>query len=306
MALAVASLTLAFVSPPAGATTTPPGTAAQISKLVAASLAIKDLPATLTPSLLDVPYDTYFAAAPALPINGCTSISSTCTLGDPSAAKTVVLFGDSHAVMWADAIDPLLVQLKYRLQVLFENGCPFTSVPTYQYGIRYTACQSWQDSMITAVNAEHPALVLLGERTSNYYSGPGTLITHAQYSAGLESAIASLTHTGTKVALFGDTPDYTNNAVPAACLAVDATNIQKCDTPLNNPKPQWEEAYGAESAAVKATHATLINPIPWLCAKSTCAAVIGNMVVYYNSSHLTASYALYLSGVVGARVKKLL
>jgi hypothetical protein len=60
-----------------------------------------------------------------------------------------------------------------------------------------------------------------------------------------------------------------------------------------------------ELLAAKAEGVTYINPQGWLCTKK-CSPVIGNMVVYYDYLHTSATYAEYLSLVLEAKVKPLL
>ncbi len=43
-----------------------------------------------------------------------------------------------------------------------------------------------------------------------------------------------------------------------------------------------------------------IDPIPWFCADNLCPSVIGSMVAYRDTEHITTEYAAKLAGPLGA------
>ena len=47
----------------------------------------------------------------------------------------------------------------------------------------------------------------------------------------------------------------------------------------------------------EASGARYINVTPWFCA-ATCTAIIGKYDVYLDDNHITATYSLYLAGVL--------
>jgi hypothetical protein len=84
------------------------------------------------------------------------------------------------------------------------------------------------------------------------------------------------------------------------CLAAHEEDVQACS---------WRRAtmllylYGdTDRAVAKQAGVQYIDVFPWLCS-SVCTAVIGNMVVYGLSNHITATYATYLSGALQAALQ---
>jgi SGNH domain-containing protein len=49
---------------------------------------------------------------------------------------------------------------------------------------------------------------------------------------------------------------------------------------------------GAQAARQEG--ALVIDPIPWFCNATTCPAVVGNVIVYSDTSHMTATYSQLL------------
>lgn len=277
-----------------------PGTAAQVVSLVDSSTTLTTVPANVDPPLDVVAGDNINDIAFHTNGGGCSNPSA-CTYGDVTGTKIVVLFGDSHAWMWLEAINPIITSLGYQLQLLWKPSCAAADLD-----FTTTPCTTWRTNMMTLIRAEHPALVLMAERTSDITSIGTTQVTAQQWTTSLEKTIRYFQSAAIKVVVIGDTPAYANDENPATCLSQNPTDVQACDTPLKNPNPQWADHEGAEKQAVIDTHAGWINPIQWMCHGQECAPIIGNMVVYLNWSHITATYSEFLSRVMGTRIKAFL
>ena len=55
---------------------------------------------------------------------GGSATVRTCTFGEPTAAINVVLFGDSHAIQWFDALKEIAQARGWRLTTMLKSGCP--------------------------------------------------------------------------------------------------------------------------------------------------------------------------------------
>jgi hypothetical protein len=283
------------------------GTASQITKLVKNSVSIASIPTSLNPSLMnaaaDTPSNTYLEATVA----GCGLVSANCQYGNKKSKKLVVLFGDSHAYMWLPGVVPEMVKLGYKLDVLWIPACGPANLTLYSVlvlGQYDTACDTWRTTTIATIKSLKPSLVLLAERTTNLMTGPTTQVTNAILATALETTITQLQSKTTKVAVIGDDPAYANNADPINCLSVNPTNVQKCDTVVKNTTPKWTDLAAGELTATKATKAGFIATVQWMCTSTTCSPIIGTMPTYFDWSHITATYSAYLSGVLGAAIKK--
>ena len=283
-----------------------PGSAQQVRALVTASTSTERLPVHLDPPLLDAQLDNVLNTY--LHVGGCLTARPQCYFAHPHSKRLVVLFGDSHAWMWVDAIVPVLEQRGYRLQLIWKPSCPAASVSVWYLNTHraYRDCDSWRAAMIKVISAEHPSLVLLSERTVHLLKSATTLVTGAQLKAGMERTIGLLRpHVG-RVAIITDIPAYNNFAAPQICLSLHETAVQKCATPLLNPVPAWATHARAERAAAVATGAATIDPTPWLCHRARCSPVIGRYLSYLDWSHVSATYSAYLSNVMGRELTALL
>jgi hypothetical protein len=280
-----------------------PGTATQVARLVAMSSAIQRLPRGLVPPLAQLPSDsagTYYGVA----YRHCDGPSK-CDFADTKSTRVVVLFGDSHAQMWLPALVPVARAAGDRLSLVWMSGCPAATVSVWDAATHRTStgCNTWRAAMIRQIRALGPALVLLASRTSDVPGPHNQPTTDAAWQAGLEQTIAALRTPRTQVAVIGDVSAFPPHDDLPQCLAAHATSVQSCA--VANPNGRTRQHFAAERAAAAAEHVPYLDPQPWLCT-TTCSPVIGTMAAYYDSFHVSATYAEYLSGVWATALKPLL
>lgn len=259
------------------------GTSA-LTPLIARSVLQSQLPAGLQPSLAKASND--------LGANRCrTPIRSTvpidCVAGDPNGTSTVVLFGDSHANQWFNALDTISKAQHWRLVPYTKGGCPPPYYPNFyldELKRVYTECYAWRDAVFARIAALHPSLVVIGSeaRVQAIPAGPGATT----------DLIHTLRATGAKVAFLEDTP-FPGFEVPD-CLAGHPSNLASCMVSIQKSKIE-EPQRAIENQGALAGGATLIDPLPWLCIRDQCPSVIGNTVVYADNSHLTGTYSTLLA-----------
>jgi len=299
----VAAVTVSPLANAAGFKLPTPGTSASITKAVTSAVTLKKLPANILPTLAQLPYDAYYAIFP----NSC---QPTCTWGNPSASKTVVLFGDSHVMMWVSAIEPEVLAAGEKLQVISNAGCPVATLTPYVNGANpgyNSACSTWRSTTISQLNAMKPAAIIMAERTTDLYSSPNTFTTDNEISTGLATTFSALAPSGAKLALIGDNPAYAPAGTwPGVCLGAHPTAIQTCATKTNPTDPTAKNHLSAEQSAAAQARIPFVDPTPWLCHQGICPAVVNNLIVYQDWSHITATYAYYLSGVMKTAIASLL
>jgi hypothetical protein len=62
----------------------------------------------------------------------------------------------------------------------------------------------------------------------------------------------------------------------------------------------------AERAAVQRAGGSYVDVSPWMCARSTCAVVVGNLLVYRDDNHLSTSYPAWLAPVFAVELDQVL
>ena len=98
----------------------------------------------------------------------------------------MVLYGDSHALMWFEAFDAIAKQAEWRLVVLGKDWCHVSLVPRTNPtgfgspGGRYTQCDAWHRFAMQRINELDPDLLVVTEEPGGrrYPSGkhhPGSV-----------------------------------------------------------------------------------------------------------------------------------
>ena len=266
-----------------------------LTPLITQSASLRELPAGLRPSLEDAS-DDLGANECRTPIR--SSVPPQCVAGDPHGTSTVVLFGDSHANQWFNALDTIAKREHWRLVPYTKGGCPPPYYPDFyldELKRVYTECYAWRDAVFARIAALRPSLVVIGSeaRVEAIKAGPGATT----------SLVRGLRQNGAKVVFMEDTP-FPGFEVPD-CLAQHPSSIDSCMVTIEKSKIT-EEQRNVENAGALAGGATLVDPLPWLCVRDLCPPVIGDTVVYADGSHLTGTYSTLLAPFLAPALRAVL
>ncbi|MEU4241638.1 acyltransferase family protein [Actinoplanes sp. NPDC026619] len=276
--------------------------AAELARAIEASRAMGALPANLLPKLTKAARDR-----PRVWDNGChadtpvTVAPTGCVFGDLNGAETVVLFGDSHAAQWFPAMEALATQRHWRLVELTKTSCTAADLPVWHDTLKraYTECQAFHASALDRIARLRPSLVVIGS-SFNYRPAQPAADVAGQWRAAWDRTFGALEATGARVAAIADTP-YMGGPVPE-CLAepANAGHAGKCTRSLRSALrgPEQRQVFLAYAGRPRTT---VINPITWFCTDA-CPPVVGNLLVYRDSNHMTTTYSAALAPLLGARL----
>jgi hypothetical protein len=214
-----------------------------------------------------------------------------CVFGDRNGTHTLVLYGDSHAAMWFQAIEDIATRAHWRLIILSKAACPAAPLPThYPTALgNWPACNQWHRYAINRINRLDPDLVIITQSMSQ--TPEGVDYTPAQWQQGLEQLLQRVHAPATQKLVLGDIPP----ARGPNCLALYVDDVQGCS---EHPVPSYNNA---ERLAAAAKRARYVNVTPWFCA-TKCSAIIGVFDVYYDPSHVAVGYSRFLEGVLAQKL----
>lgn len=269
---------------------------ASVLAMVRAATTATSLPADLQPTLADAPSDWGGPRrAGCFPPPG-QSTAPSCVFGDPHGTRSMVLYGDSHAAMWFDAIDRIAADTGWKLYDLSKGYCPADSLE-YQNppgfgasGGRYTVCDAWHRFAINRINQVHPDLVIITQE--GRVKPDGRVYSAAQWQAGLQQTIRQIHVPDNHIVVLGNVPVLPRD--PPLCLSQNTGDIQACSGPVTE---FWQQQNQAEASAARLEGARYIDVVPWFCS-TTCPAVIGRFEVYLDEYHITAAYSFRLVAVL--------
>jgi peptidoglycan/LPS O-acetylase OafA/YrhL len=287
-------------SAPAG--TVAPATPQTVRRLVVAAVHIRSVPSDLTPSVNAAYFDYGIPDSwtGCSPTYAQTTVPA-CTFGDPRGTHTVVLYGDSHALMWAQAVNDIAIRAEWKFVLLAKAGCPVDMLPyTNPVGFNvpggeWTACAQWHQFALDRINRLDPDLVIVTQAT--HPAPGGQAYAAAQWQRGLEDTLRLMTAPRIRKVVLGNIP-YLPQAGPN-CLARHLDDVQACSGPNSLSHTSQDQA---EQAAARTTGSQYIDLAAWMCGR-TCTAVVGNYEVYADRYHLTVTYARVLEDVVNETLR---
>ena len=211
------------------------------------------------------------------------------------APRTILLYGDSHAVQWFEPLQQIALQRGDRLVVLAKGGCPVTDVVVSTPVLRHT-CPPYRDAAIAWIEANRPAVVVVSNSYTQYEDDAAT------WAAGAEATIARLAAVAPHLVVIGDNPS--SLADPPACLSGHVDDASACATARADAvRP---DRISGELAAARAHGATFIDTTDWFCTPDGCPAVVGDLLVLRDETHLTPPMAEFLTPVLDAALAPVL
>lgn len=239
------------------------------------------VPSNLSPSLRSAADDQ-----PVIYADGChLSYSGVepqdCAYGDP-AGREIALFGDSHAAQWFPALENYAEAKGYRLQVYTKSACPAAGVEILRDSVPFTQCDEWRARTIEQLNIDDPELVVVSDYSSSVFDYAGASRSDA-WQTGLEDTLRAI---DTQTVIFADTAHTARST--GVCLSAHLTEADDCSVDINTGFDK--DVRRAEADAAADAGAQIVDFNRYICGPDECPAVIGNLLVYRDEHHLTATF----------------
>lgn len=253
----------------------------------------RSVPGNLRPSLAQAPGDT-----PVSYSNGCHTFQGSatihpCVFGDPHGTTTVAVFGDSHALQWVPGLTAAAKRNHWRLVAITKSACPSVDVRFHSGAFPNDAgpCRTWRQRAITWLGRHVPELIILSNsRGYSLVDAQGhAVLRDPEWGRGLARTLSALP-SAARLLVLGDTPHMKHN-VPT-CLKAHPSNISACETSRGASESRKHDA--TERTTAQAHGATFQSLDALVCSYDPCPVIEGNVVMWRNSTHLTATWAAQL------------
>ncbi len=228
-----------------------------------------------------------------------------CVFGDVRGTTTVVLWGDSHALHWLLALDPLLRDLRMRGLLRAHAGCPPGLARVDDVPERFDACINFGSAVLAEVTdlaRREPVFVLLFARWARYlneepYSAvdrkralPGWIPGRQAVEVGLRNIATSLRTTGIPVGIAQPVPEH-QYEIPNCLYQLPAG---RCTVSWESQRAYMDPAREMISDIAARSGALVLDPKPLLCPDEICPAELDGHVLYFDDDHLSGEGAIYL------------
>jgi peptidoglycan/LPS O-acetylase OafA/YrhL len=232
--------------------------------------------------------------------------SKRCVYGNLRGASTVVLYGDSHAMQWFPALERIARRRGWRLVQLTKAACPVPDVTVNNAELRrrYDECPRWRESALRRIARERPELIVVASSLHYRPLQAGRPLrgrtARGALSRRLVPALQRLAALVPRIRVIRDQPRPPRD-IPS-CVAEALDHLRSCafDRRRALGAPEVERP-----AVALVPRAKLIDATSRFCPRELCPAVIGDVLVYRNSGHLTATYARSLTTWLSRRLPDL-
>ncbi|MDL9948717.1 acyltransferase family protein [Gordonia sp. ABSL11-1] len=208
-----------------------------------------------------------------------------CVFGAPDGVP-VVLFGDSHADQWSEAVRAIGATHGWRIHQFTKAACPAQNLPP-QSGVpdpfAKQECAAWRRTALDQISALRPEIIV--------FSSLSTYV--PSYSAAeraWDETLSALRRTGARLVYIADTP-YPGFQI-ADCISGAMDNWHKCDFELDG-FDRIEPILDAKARG-EASDITTVSVNDLLCEGNLCFAARNRILFYRDDSHLTATAAQVL------------
>lgn len=205
--------------------------------------------------------------------------------------RTVGAVGNSHIQMWAPALQTTAEANGWDLVMMTHGGCFFAPEDVRDDEF-YDDCMTAADSQAKLIEQLDPDLVILNGTISA--AGEQDRVT-----PGIEKRVAELTDAGREVIGIRDTPRMVTQH--KECLDKLGT-VATCGQPAgqdvhHDPQLELQQKYAGFSA---------VNMSDVVCPDNECPVVIGNVYVYQDYDHITATYVATTVDFMNQRMQQAL
>ncbi|BBY67423.1 acyltransferase family protein [Mycolicibacterium helvum] len=221
-----------------------------------------------------------------------------CSYGDKLATRTIALAGGSHAEHWITALDALGKMHNFKVVTYLKMGCPLTTeeAPLVMGDNRpYPNCREWNQKVMAKLIEAHPSFVFTTS-TRPWNIKPGDVM-----PATYIGIWQTLSDNKIPILAMRDTPWLVRNGAPffpTDCLAKggDAVSCGIDRSEVLSERNQTLD-FLAQFPLMR-----VLDLSDAVCRADTCRAVEGNVLIYHDSHHISATYMRTLIPELGRQL----
>jgi peptidoglycan/LPS O-acetylase OafA/YrhL len=274
----------------AHAPTATPAVAREMKAALVAGLRMTNAPRNLTPLPVQAHNDVPISSNDGCHANLLAVTQGPCVYGDKHGKYTVLLFGDSHMQQWQPAFIQAGTYARWRVVNWTKAGCAPQEVAEFNNQLNrvYTECYTWRAQTLRRIAALNPTVVVVTGADVEAQN-----LTSAAFAAATVATVRTLERTTTsRIVYLEDTP-FPGYDV-AGCVAAHLDDVKACNLPLGKGY-NWSRFRAVDRALRKLGGVTLVDPAGWICAGKACPAVVGNLLVFRDDSHLSPEFSRWLA-----------
>lgn len=228
----------------------------------------------------EYPLPCYFGAAPE------------------EATRFVLMLGDSHAVHWRAAVEPIARIRGWHGTSLTRAACPYSAARPLLPAAHLGACLAWRRTIVPWLR-DHPEIdtVFVSHHPTRVAGGPEAAV------QGYLRAWRGLPRTVKRIVVIRQTPS--SNGTVRACVsaALRAGRPAGRDCAVPRSRALRLDPGAAAARRYEGDRAELVDMTRSFCSPTLCFPVIGGVLVHKDNSHITATYGATLAPFLAAKLR---
>jgi len=212
-----------------------------------------------------------------------SSTLRTCVYGDKDAPVSIAIVGGSHSLMWLPAFQEIAARNPLKIITMTKSSCLFSSAYVGGIVAFKEQCAKWNQQALAKLLELKPTAVF----------------TIATRGSGADETVPDayvepwrvLGKAGIQVIAIRDTPWMMFDV--AECVAVFGPGAEACARPR---KSMLADTDPIDAVTNLPPNVRYIDLTRYFCDRELCPPVAGNVLIYSDLNHITATYARTLSG----------
>ncbi|MQA10174.1 MAG: acyltransferase family protein [Pseudonocardiaceae bacterium] len=239
----------------------------------------------LVPSMVALPSDWSDISQNCVPStrNAELNLCTTKTNGPPE--RRIVVVGESHSRQYLAALRPIAERRNWQITEMLRSACPFS---TSSEVVRDSqGCVDWNAAAAKEIIKMRPDTVFT-------MASREVRVGFTEHTPpGFVEQWRKLERAGIPVIGVRDNPRY--DFTPSDCVAAKGRDAPECGTrraDILAPQPPYERIPDVPS------NVSFLDFSDYICMEDVCPPVIGNVLVYKDENHLSATYLSTMSSIV--------
>ena len=214
----------------------------------------------------------------------------TCSYGDPEGSVRIAVVGNSHAGHWLPALRTIADENGLHITTYLASGCTVTSVRLeWDTEARARGCADWGGRVVDATTSGNYDLIVTSQLATRLVENGSWEGRHQDWVDGYVPVLQSWVEAGQSVLVIRDSPRIPSDVGTAPdCVALNTNDLAAC----TGARLTWLAPDPLTDAAtvIADPNVSIVDLSDFFCTDDTCSAVVGGVLVFYDNSHMTATF----------------
>ncbi|GAA2000657.1 acyltransferase family protein [Brevibacterium samyangense] len=212
-----------------------------------------------------------------------------CVEANPDGEKTLVVVGDSHAHQWLPTLKAAVEGTEWKLVTFMHDSCPFSLEPRALHEDPEFPCVEPNEKTLDRILEMQPEKVLMTNLAVDDLAPDSD--EEPRGTQGFVDVMEPMVDEGIDVVALRDTPTPVDEENVPDCVSANLYDLAECAIPRAESREFTDANAALEAAAERVEGVRFESLTDEFCTETECPAVIGNVLVYRDQNHISATYA---------------